>query len=136
MKIGMVAKSLNVSSATIRNWLDDIGPEFFTESATRSTGKNFQKWDMNQLHKIQQLKGEGISLKDIPQHLEPTPNILEREEPETYQEPASNEIVLHEYMQQFREVYEKWIQDKDQQIAELKAKIEYLEKPWWKKLFK
>ena len=150
-KIGDVAANLGVSLQTVRNWLK-IGDEFFSENATRSTGKRFTPGDIQQLQRIQSLIADGLIYEDIPAKLKPSPQVVEVIE-EAPQEPpgtprnGANSIQTLDLMESIerllehqRETYQETISAKDETIEVLKDENERLRRerdrarlPWWKR---
>ena len=145
MRIGDTAKMLGVTTATIRNWLS-IGDEYFSESASRTTGKRFTPSDIQQLQTIKSLLADGLTYEDIPTRLSPAPQVVEilddHQEPPTTNQDATSALQTLELMQyindmldQQRETYNQTINAKDETIQVLKDEIERLRRPWWKRLF-
>ena len=144
-KIGDVATDLDVSLQTVRNWLK-LGDEYFSESATRPTGKRFTPSDIQQLQTIKSLLADGLTYEDIPTRLSPAPQVVEilddHQEPPTTNQDATSALQTLELMQyindmleQQQKTYNQTINAKDETIQVLKDEIERLRRPWWKRLF-
>ena len=141
-KIGDVATDLDVSLQTVRNWLK-LGDEYFSESATRQTGKRFAPSDIQQLQTIKSLLADGLTYEDIPTRLSPAPQVVEilddHQEPPTTNQDATSALQLIELTQyvidQQKETFQVTLDAKDETIQVLKDEIERLRRPWWKRLF-
>jgi len=121
MKIGAAAKKLGVSTVTIRNYIKYVGPEYFTETATRQKSKNFLQWDLDQLAEIQRLISDGVPLDDLKHRLEPIPDFVEMVEPEPVEPSQDSALLTPNLIDQIHQVYQITLDAKDQQISELKA---------------
>ena len=147
-KIGDVASSLGVSLQTIRNWLK-VGGEFFSQNATKTTGKRFTPADIQQMQRIKSLLAEGLTFEDIPARLPAAPQVVDdipKEQPD--QQEPSNALQPTEYLDQLmaileqqRETYQETIGAKDETIQVLRSENERLRDelersrlPWWKRL--
>jgi len=62
-RISEVSEQLGVSAQTIRNYLK-IGSDFFSERATRKTGKRFTDSDIEQLQTVRDLLSDGLRYDD------------------------------------------------------------------------
>jgi len=81
MKIGEAAKSLGVTTQTIRNYLK-IDPRLLTSEATQEKNKRFSDKDIYILAKIKKLVDKGVKYKDIPAELLKEPIIVEYPDPD------------------------------------------------------
>ena len=151
LTIGQVADLLGVTRQTIHNWLKNIGYEFFSENATRVSGKRFPPDDIEQLRTIKGLLEMGKRYEQIPDLIN-TPQVFDvvddipKEQPD--QQEPSNAIQLAEYFDQLLKMLEQQQQNhqvsisaKDETIQILKSENERLRQdlerarqPWWKRL--
>lgn len=76
-RIGEVAKFLDVTPATIRNWVKLYGDEYLSPRATNVTGKRFTPADVATLGEIHRLLREGLRYDEIPGKLQAIPVIID-----------------------------------------------------------
>jgi len=90
-RIGDVSKSLGVSSQTIRNYLK-LGDQYFSETASRQTGKRFTAEDVVTLRAIKSHLDNGLMYEDIPERLTPAVRVIDdgQSEPGYQQEPSKD----------------------------------------------
>jgi DNA-binding transcriptional MerR regulator len=148
MKIGEAAQLLNVTPATVRNWLA-IAPDYFSAGAIRKTGKTFTAADLAALREIQRLLGEGLRYEEIPGLLSVNPDVLDPDPEFSHNggRPAG-EIAPVEFFAFFDRLLieqkaqtDRLVNEKDARIAELQAdktrlleEITQLRRPWYRRI--
>jgi len=148
MRIRKVASTLQVSTQTIRNWVNKFG-DFLSSEATQQNNKLFSNNDVAMLQKVKQLSSEGYTWDEIT-NLLPDPTIAGEviEDPQLDTDPqrsnqdTTNAItVLQDQLEQIKILVDVTIKSKDETIEILKDEnkrlrdeIEHLKKPLWKRL--
>ena len=142
-KIGDVAHGLEVSLQTVRNWLK-MGDEYFSQNATKTTGKRFTPADIQQLQRIKSLLGEGLTFEDIPARLPAFPQVVDHQDPPEQTaaiQPTEYLDQLMAILDQQAQTYQVTISAKDETIQVLRSENERLRDelersrlPWWKRL--
>ena len=157
MRIGDVANRLDVTPATVRNWVKLFGDEYLSGQAKKKTGKRFTPADVATLREIQRLLQDGLRYEDIPHQLQPLPEIVTGDtfegadqQPFDIPDPTvdrENAIQPLEFFTDFIDKmtaqHDREIQAKDALIDELKDdktrlqdEVDRLRLPWWEKLFR
>jgi DNA-binding transcriptional MerR regulator len=156
---GEVAALLDVSTATIRNYVDRFG-EYLSDPAKRSRGKRFSEDDIKILQKIAHLLRQGLRYAEVKEVFESEPiegEILEADdfepipepepepEPEPQQSDQRGDIAPLEFfdslVDQLTDQHKREIEAKDDLIRELRSdkqrlqeQLDQLKKPWWQRI--
>jgi len=155
-RIGEVAERLEVSSQTIRNWLN-LGEELYSEAAQRQYGKRFSPSDIEQLERVQSFLYEGYRLDQIKNMLPAAPQVVEifEDQPPPSQQDSSQsrELQTPAIMEQFLQLINQQAEEHQRELERLERStnrtIEVLESenqrlreelerarlPWWRRLF-
>ena len=157
MRIGEVATQLDVTPATVRNWIKLFGDEYLSDQANKKTGKRFTPTDVATLREIQRLLHDGLRYEEIPHQLQPIPEIMvddtfggADQQPFDIPDPTVNREnaiqpleFFTDFIDKMTTQHEREIVAKDDLITELKgdktrlqAEIDRLNLPWWDKLFR
>lgn len=155
MTIGQTASQLQVTNATIRNWVNIYGPSHLSADAQRKTGKRFTPEDVSVLRKVQQLLAGGLTYDQVLENMPKTPEVLP-ERPETGEkQPPEDEIPatgqlqtidlmerVYSMLEQQQQQFQVTLDAKDELISELKQdkqrlqdEITQLKKPWYRRIF-
>jgi len=144
MKIGETARIIDVSTATIRNYVKAFEP-YFSETAKRKHGKNFTNQDIQTLRTIRQHLDNGLTYEETAEYLTFTPEIIHGQEDPTFFESAAvaneNAITLPQVADFVQQAIDNAAAQHQREIDALNRLIEKLEtdlenarKPWWKRL--
>ena len=157
MRIGEVAKQLDVTTATVRNWIKLFGDEYLSDQANKKNGKRFTPSDVATLGEIQRLLHDGLRYEDIPHQLQPIPEIMTNDtfeganqqpfdvpDPTVARENAIQPLEFFtDFIDKMTDQHQREIQAKDALIDELKDdktrlqnEVDRLRLPWWEKLFR
>ena len=148
-KPGEIAKTLDVSTVTIRNYVREFS-QFLSPSATAKTNRKFTPEDVRTLTLATSLLRDGSTYDEVRQQLtERLPlegDVFEGKEPEeTYQEPSAIQPLefFQAFVDQLSAEHQATITAKDETIETLKedkerlqAEVDWLRLPWYKKLFR
>ncbi len=150
LKIGETARAVDVTSVTIRNWVEEFG-EFLSPSAKQQRRKRFTPQDVDILLKIKSLRNDGFTYSEIPDQLNVVDDgeifdyeeIQPEEQPpqpeQTNQQNALATIEVFDFITQSlnaqTEQHQREINAKDETIAILQDELERARLPWWKRLF-
>lgn len=152
MTIGEVAKLLDITPTSTRNYVHALGSNFLSPGALKPNGKRFTPEDVSTLRKFRLLLTEGYSYHDAIERLPVTPEIVaepDRTEPETEEKQNSSAIQTIEMFERFQELmklqqeqFQETVHAKDETISilqeeneRLRLENDRLKLPWWKKLF-
>lgn len=147
IKIGETARMLDVTSATVRNWLKEFG-KYLSPTANNHRRKRFTPSDIATLKKIKALLDEGLTYAEVPDNLD-VAEYADVLEPEAFkdwtpqaEQPQVNAIAtieVFEFITQSlnaqAEQHQREIAAKDETIKLLREELERARLPWWKKLF-
>ena len=157
MRIGEVAKQLDVTTATVRNWIKLFGDEYLSDQANKKNGKRFTPSDVATLREIQRLLHDGLRYEDIPHQLQPIPEIMTNDtfegaaqqpfdipDPTVDRENAIQPLEFFEnFINQMTTQHEREIVAKDEMINELKGdktrlqaendELRRAQRPFWEK---
>ena len=150
LKIGETAREIEVTSATIRNWVKEFG-EFLSPSATSQRRKRFTPSDIDTLKNIKKLRNDGFTYSEIHDEIFTVTTgevlgveemITEETHKEQLQQPQDNAIAIPEVFEFINQAlnnqtlqHEREIKAKDETIQLLREELKRARLPWWKKLF-
>jgi DNA-binding transcriptional MerR regulator len=147
MQTSGVAKLLDISPATVRNYGDRFS-EYLSEGASPPKGesRSFTDRDVRILAAAWDLVSQGMTYEEAHRNLAAADlgNLPPLEEPEPIEEPEQPGTALAiAYRRQENELA-RVLQERDEAIEEVKSltlelgrlqgRLETLETPWWKKL--
>lgn len=154
LKPGAIAKTLGVSTATVRNYVHEF-QKFLSPAATSDTNRRFTEKDVQVLRLVRSMLNEGESYEQVRQYLETLPlegdvfegDVFEGfEQEQPFQEVPSAIQPLEfftKFVEQLTEEHKSTIQAKDETIENLKAdkerlqeEIDWLRLPWFIRWFR
>ena len=154
---GDVASLLDVSTATIRNYVERFG-KYLSDSAKRKRSKRFSDKDIEVLKRVAYLLRKGLTYADVLDVFESEPvegEILDYDIPEPEPQPTkpepepevkdNQEIAPLEFfdslVEQLTDQHKREIEAKDDLIQELRSdkrrlqeQLDQTKKPWWKRI--
>jgi len=143
-KISDVARHLDCSTATVRNYLKQF-PHYFSEEAQHPHRKRFSPGDVAILEEIARLSREGYTWNEIPSQLPAPGEIVEEIPSPTLNRPDQQQNaleVLRDQNEQLKVLIDVTIKAKDQtievlqgEVSRLRAELDRKNLPFWKKIF-